>query len=240
MGLKMVDITGQRFGTLTVIERDDNYMKEHNLKSSRVYWKCKCDCGTIKTIAGTSLRNGSVKSCGKGLCYPTAKNLIGKQFGELIVIELVSQAKDRHLRWKCKCSCGSETIVNGNDLLDGRRKSCGCIQSYGEYRIAEILTENNIPFQKQKTFSDCLSENYVPLRFDFFINNEFLLEFDGQQHYKATGTLFNNEKVQEIQKRDTIKNEYCRMHHIMLKRIPYTIMKTITLEDIMGDKYIYV
>jgi ribosomal protein S27E len=73
-----------------VLERDDGYIKEHKLKSPRVYWKCRCDCGAIKTVAGTALRNGDVKSCGKGLCYPTAKDLTGKQFGELTVIELVS------------------------------------------------------------------------------------------------------------------------------------------------------
>lgn len=50
------DITNQRFGRLVAIKcvsRD---------KAAR--WLCKCDCGNEKVILGTSLRNGSTKSCG--------------------------------------------------------------------------------------------------------------------------------------------------------------------------------
>lgn len=241
MGLTAVDITGQRFGTLTVLECDYEYPKIHNIKSSRAFWKCQCDCGRIKTCAGTRLRQGDIQSCGSGLCYPTAQNLIGKKFGELTVIALAEKTRqDRHLLWKCKCSCGNESIVSSNDLIGGHIISCGCINSYGEYRIAKILSENNISFIKQKTFSDCCSKKGNLLKFDFYINNSFLLEFDGSQHFMPHGPIFTEEKVQEIQERDEIKNNYCRLHNILLKRIPYTIIKTITLEDIMGDKYIYV
>lgn len=51
------DLTGKRFHKWIVLERTD-------LKNRRdPIWKCKCDCGTIKLVAGNSLRNGS-KSCG--------------------------------------------------------------------------------------------------------------------------------------------------------------------------------
>lgn len=52
-----VDLTGQRFGRLTVIER-----QEH--KGSRSAWKCKCDCGNVTTVAGTHLNSGATQSCG--------------------------------------------------------------------------------------------------------------------------------------------------------------------------------
>lgn len=47
---KYIDLTGQRFGRLIVLERDYDYVKEHNLKTKNIYWKCQCDCGTIKSI----------------------------------------------------------------------------------------------------------------------------------------------------------------------------------------------
>jgi len=55
---KLIDITGQRFGRLTVVKK--SYVDKDNF----VRWECLCDCG--KTYFGRSyeLRNGKVKSCG--------------------------------------------------------------------------------------------------------------------------------------------------------------------------------
>lgn len=51
------DLTGQRFGYLTVLGRGKT--KYHN-----IHWICQCDCGNIKEIAGKSLRQGLTQSCG--------------------------------------------------------------------------------------------------------------------------------------------------------------------------------
>ena len=56
---KLIDITGQRFGNLTVLEATN----KHNVRGI-VIWKCQCDCGKITEVVGSSLRNGSTKSCG--------------------------------------------------------------------------------------------------------------------------------------------------------------------------------
>jgi hypothetical protein len=45
-----IDISGERFGKLTVIERD---MSKHG---GAAYWICKCDCGNTKSIRGSNLR----------------------------------------------------------------------------------------------------------------------------------------------------------------------------------------
>ena len=52
-----IDMVGQKFGKLLVLERDGS----HN---GHALWKCKCDCGQIKTVEGHLLRSGSIKSCG--------------------------------------------------------------------------------------------------------------------------------------------------------------------------------
>lgn len=55
------DLTGQRFGRLTVLGLAETpEWDTHN----RVYWRCKCDCGRVKAVAGQYLRSGSSKSCG--------------------------------------------------------------------------------------------------------------------------------------------------------------------------------
>ena len=53
--MKLIDLTGQKFGRLTVIERHD-----------KKRWKCQCDCGNITYSDGYQLRKGITKSCG---CY---------------------------------------------------------------------------------------------------------------------------------------------------------------------------
>lgn len=54
-----IDLTGKRFGRLTVLEYAGT-------GKSGTFWKCKCDCGKITTILSHSLRSGRTKSCG---CY---------------------------------------------------------------------------------------------------------------------------------------------------------------------------
>lgn len=55
---RLIDLTGQRFGRLTAIERD------RTTKSRKPAWNCRCDCGNEITVYGVYLRNGSTKSCG--------------------------------------------------------------------------------------------------------------------------------------------------------------------------------
>lgn len=55
---KLVDLTGQRFGRLSVVSR------EQNNKNNKAMWLCKCDCGNLKTILGSHLTSGNTQSCG--------------------------------------------------------------------------------------------------------------------------------------------------------------------------------
>ena len=62
--------------------------------------------------------------------------------------------------------------------------------SRGEIKIEEILQQAGIPFQEEYSFPDLLSSTGHPLRFDFAIfddegNLEFLIEYQGIQHYQA-------------------------------------------------------
>ena len=59
--MRALDLTGQRFGALTVIERAGSYMHE---TAQFATWLCRCDCGNEKIVIGTNLRAGHTKSCG--------------------------------------------------------------------------------------------------------------------------------------------------------------------------------
>lgn len=56
-GVKAKDIVGERFGAWVVIERGPKNA------SGRLTWLCRCDCGTVKYVAGQTLRSGQSKGC---------------------------------------------------------------------------------------------------------------------------------------------------------------------------------
>ncbi len=59
--MKLIDITGQTFGRLTVIRR-----AEKNTLGNQPQWECSCECGNTRIVVGGNLRNGHTTSCG---CY---------------------------------------------------------------------------------------------------------------------------------------------------------------------------
>lgn len=72
--------------------------------------------------------------------------------------------------WKCKCDCGSIIYVRSADLRNGHTKSCGCIKSFGEQKISNILNANNIDFKKQYTINSCrFKDSNALAKFDFAI-----------------------------------------------------------------------
>lgn len=65
---KIKDLTGQKFGRLTVIGLDDK-------PGRKTYWICKCDCGNVKSVRSDSLQGGRIKSCGCLKVEQDKKNL---------------------------------------------------------------------------------------------------------------------------------------------------------------------
>ncbi len=120
------DLTGLRFGKLTVIER------AHGSPDRYALWLCRCDCGGQVLASSRQLRQGSVRSCG---CVPkptmrrgpVVEDLTGRRFGRLTVLERAPNTGSRTC-WLCRCDCGRQTTVNAHDLKAGRILSCGCMQ----------------------------------------------------------------------------------------------------------------
>ena len=55
--MRSIDLTGQKFGRLTVIRFDHS-------QNGKKYYLCQCDCGNLKTVSSHSLKSGNTKSCG--------------------------------------------------------------------------------------------------------------------------------------------------------------------------------
>lgn len=117
---KLIDLIGQQFGSLVVIERAEN------TSAGKAKWSCQCKCGNRIVIAGCYLRKGTQTDCGKHNTAWNFEDLTGKKFGRLTVLNRAENYKEQQARWKCLCDCGNEVTVGAAALKKGATKSCGC------------------------------------------------------------------------------------------------------------------
>ena len=112
--------------------------------------------------------------------------------------------------------------------------SCGCKKfSKGEKKIYELLTSANISFIQQYKNSNCKDIKELP--FDFFVDNKYIIEFDGEQHfeYKENKGWNNIENFNKTQEHDKIKYQWCFDNNISIIRIPYTHLNKLCIEDLL-------
>lgn len=159
----------------------------------------------------------------------TMIDLTGQVFGKWTVLYRANKvATNGAIYWHCRCECGRQKDVLGQSLRLGHSLSCGNHPniSKGNVKIAEILDENGIEYELEKKFSSCKDRTYLP--FDFYVNNKYLIEYDGEQHFN-TESIFDYEYTH---KHDLIKTQWCKENNIPLIRIPYTHFNNITIEDL--------
>lgn len=125
LGRPTLDISGEKFGLLTVLKRDFSSTRKDAV------WLCKCDCGNETAASSHDLRYGRKKSCGcatkKLISDSKIKDVAGLRFGRLVTIEQIGFDKHHRATWKCKCDCGNFVNVNVNNLIFSRTQSCGCL-----------------------------------------------------------------------------------------------------------------
>lgn len=230
--LRREDLTNQRFGKLIAIKPDTPHYTSGG--NSIPHWICQCDCGNIVSVSTRSLKNGNTRSCGclrAETMWQKTELLIGQKFGYLTILERVKDNDDnsdrKRVKYKCKCDCGSIVIVRGEDLKSGKTQSCGCLKSKGEAAINQWLTKNKINFKTQYNVPNMkYTTGYYPY-FDFaiFDNNNnlcFLIEYQGDIHYKSRNSGWNtDENLKNIQQRDIEKRKLCNFFKIELVEIPY-------------------
>ena len=237
---KIKDLTNKTFESgITALEFVE-------IKNHAAYWKCKCHCGNLFIARGVDLTNGHTKSCGctrnkkiKEIGQKSEhkiKDLTGQRFGKLVALKPTDKrSSDRCVIWECQCDCGNIVYLSSHVLKQGQI-SCGCERwkSKGELKIAQLLLNANIPFETQKTFESCRFPNTNFLaKFDFYVNNSYLIEFDGIQHFDPKFGWNNLENFQKIQERDDFKTEWCKQNNIPLIRIKYNQYDNLSLKDLL-------
>lgn len=133
---RIIDISGQKFGKLTVIK-----MSDKRNGSNDILWECLCDCGKTKLATSGNLRNGDAKSCGclKNIDYDS---FIGKTYGRLTILSFTKNNE----RVYVSCECGEIKYKSWQDVKSGHTKSCGCLSKEGRkgvdltgYRFGKLL-----------------------------------------------------------------------------------------------------
>ena len=110
--------------------------------------------------------------------------------------------------------------------------------SRGEIKIFDILTEAGLSFAEEYSFSDLVSTQKVPLRFDFAVFDDngdidFLIEYQGIQHYQPKSKFGGIAGLRKQQYYDMLKRDYCKKHNIPLVLIPYTDEGILSYDYIM-------
>ena len=226
------DLTGKRFGELTVIELYDK-------TKNGIRWKCRCDCGNEVIIHTTSLNSKKHHACSECQGKRMRLDITGQQFGDLTVIKqadsvLISGRKET--TWLCVCKCGNEVIKTTNALCFGHVVSCGCnSKPHGEILTEQYLKEKGFRFETQKSFDE-LRVKYGNLSYDFYIEDrKILIEYQGRQHYMPV-KKFGGEQSFELQKdRDKRKKIFAASYGYTLIEIPYTIKSKKAIYQYLDD-----
>ncbi|MBR1454666.1 MAG: hypothetical protein IJ593_08520 [Lachnospiraceae bacterium] len=170
---RIIDLTGQKFGELTVLGYVDNQQ-----------WKCKCSCGNIVIKHRNHLLDGRAKSCGHDT-NKLPENLAGQRFGKLTATSYFGNKS-----WVCKCDCGNTKIVASANLKNGSTVSCGCINHrYTKSELIELSDKYYAKYNERPTVSglaEFCGVTYGVMRYHlekFDLNHSIYIDM----HYTSEG-----------------------------------------------------
>lgn len=137
MDRRIDDLTGKKFGRLTVIKENGRT----NGKRKLVKWICRCECGNIVERTGKALKTSKNSGCDN--CKFIREDLTGKRYGKIKVLSMKGH-ENGTIIWNCVCDCGKELEVSTGRLNSGHVQSCGCVKK-------ERLIKQNTTHGKSNT-----------------------------------------------------------------------------------------
>ena len=195
---------------------------------------CLCGCefeiSPTHFISGTRCSKCSYKKLGES---KRIKPL--NVYSELLKLGFTAldsyETSNKQIHIKCN-KCGMVFYTKARYIINKQNGCPKCNVSHGERIIKEFLESRNIKFEQNFRIPECKDKR--PLPFDFKVetpNGFILIEYDGEQHFKRN--FKNLDILDEVQKHDKIKTNFCNENNIKLIRIKYTERKNINkiLED---------
>ena len=191
------DLTGQRFGELTVIR------KVENTKHNSTQWLCKCSCVADYVVQGSLLVTGRRTRCPgkeheKNYAYV---DITGQRFGRLVA-QYPSKRYDKSgsVVWHCQCDCGNEVDVPYNTLVYTNQKSCGCQKKEHDQKLQTFLTHvagTSVDALKSKKVP---TDNTTGYKGVYRIHGKYLAKIVFQKKQYFLGTYENIEDAAAARK----------------------------------------
>jgi len=211
LGKVVEDLTGQKFGRLLVLEKDEEKMKQRKLegKNNVTYWNCKCDCDNKISISTGALKSGHTRSCGclrKDVLSSKSEDLTNCKFGRLTVIKKVNKPynrKNTQSYWLCKCDCGNEErkiIIGSGELKNGNTQSCGCLQQ-------EMTSKANKKYNTYE-FTNAYGIGYTSKGENYY--------FDLEDYDKIKNYYWYKNSQEYIVTNNIDQNKTIRMHRLVM------------------------
>ena len=159
MAGKRIDLSGQTFGKLTVI-RADGFYTTPSTGQRQALWSCQCECGQVKTIKSSRLRDGTTKSCG-------CMSPIFKKGHTLKRVYGPTQSEDEYyMRIKtCAKRRGYSIELTQKELVEIGRKECSYCGKFGTYKRTAEDYKNS-----------CYAKGHI---FDLEYYNSKIIELNG-------------------------------------------------------------
>ena len=137
---KKVDLTGQRYGRLTVLAPVENI-------GARTAWLCRCDCGAEVVVKTYHLRSGHTKSCGCQNGEGGARYALGLTYIDGTCVEMIRANTLRSnntsgvsgVDWLAKKQRWRATIC-----FKGKRRYLGSYEKFEDAVKARKQAEENV------------------------------------------------------------------------------------------------
>jgi len=208
--------------------------KEYSNKKDKLEYQCKN--GHIDKISFDSFyfAKNECATCSnnKKHTIDDISKLLEKENYKLLSNEYINNKEKLNMM----CPKKHSFEMRLNDFITGYRCKY-CVESLGEQKITNFLEKcNDVEyFDSEYKFIDCKNKNQLP--FDFFVNDLFLIEFDGLQHFEEIEFFGGKESFELRKNNDKIKTNYCRQKKIPLLRISYNRINEIDkiIESYMND-----
>lgn len=172
---------------------------------------------------------------GCSICSQTKKHTIEevkKEFQNFGYILLSNFYKDNKKKLEYKCPKGHINSMRFNDFKTGYRCPT-CMDSKGEMAISNILDKLNMQYSREHCFINCVIKQKA--RFDFFVENKFIIEYDGLQHFQPVDFFGGEKEYQQRQFSDCLKSEYCVNNNIPLLRISCVEFEKSEMENVINN-----
>ena len=180
------DLTGRKFGELTVLKYD----KERSKNSKQTYWICRCSCGVEKSIGAIALKSGSQITCGDRKIHWTGENATNWKGGVTDINKSI-RASDDYYIWRnevlkkdcCKCILCGDTkslevhhiypfSISPHDRFNVNNGCVLCFSHHSSYAFGsfhnEYGTKNNTPEQFQEYVNMKRQELGITESFDIY------------------------------------------------------------------------